>query len=173
VNPVYTISYDLFDSPNGDEPLVTTPIHKPSPSSLFVTPHILCPLPPSLAKSSISISQYLRIFVSMLGRKKILKKLEYDTLQIEEVYLVPLCFDGNQMFVLPLASGLSSHTKAKSMVGMDQHYDGHVWTKTHTTNIGNDICLVFLSSSPKILNAITSNVLIGPPQSIIQILTAS
>ena len=32
------------------------------------------------------------------------------------------------------------------MDGMDKRYDGHVWTKTQTTNINNDLGLVFRSS---------------------------
>ena len=64
----------------------------------------------------------------------ILKKLDYDTLQIEEVNFLLPRFDGNQ--ILPFLVGvLSSHTKAKSKDDMDKCYDIHVWTKTHTTNI--------------------------------------
>ena len=37
----------------------------------------------------------------MPGRKNILKKVDYDTLQIEEVNFLPPHFDGNRMFVLP------------------------------------------------------------------------
>ena len=66
----------------------------------------------------------------MPARKNILKKLDYDTLQMEEVNFLPPRFDGNRMFVLPPVGGSSSHTKAKSMDGMDKCYDGHVWTKT-------------------------------------------
>jgi hypothetical protein len=83
----------------------------------------------------------------MPGRKNILKKLDYDTLQIQEVNFLPPRFDGNQMFVLPPVGVSSSHTKAKSMDGMDKRYDGHVWTKTQTTNITNDMGLAFRSST--------------------------
>jgi hypothetical protein len=79
----------------------------------------------------------------MPGRKNILKKLDYDTLQIEEVNFLSPRFDGNRMFVLPLVSISSSQTKAKSMDGMGKRYDGHIWTKTQTTNITNDLGLVF------------------------------
>ena len=37
----------------------------------------------------------------MPSRNNILKKLDYDTLQITEVNFLPPRFDGNQMFVLP------------------------------------------------------------------------
>jgi hypothetical protein len=74
----------------------------------------------------------------MPGRKNILKKLDYDTLHIEVVNFLPPRFDGSSIFVLPPVGISSSHTKAKSMDGMDKRYDGHVWTETQTTNITND-----------------------------------
>jgi hypothetical protein len=61
----------------------------------------------------------------MPSRKNILKKLDYDTLQIMEVDFLPPCFDGNQMFVFPPVGASSSHTRAKSMNGMDKRYDKH------------------------------------------------
>ena len=102
----------------------------------------------------------------MPGRKNILKKLDYDILQIEEVNFLPPRFDGNRMFVFPPVGVPYSHTKAKSMDGMDKRYNGHVWTKTQTTNITNDLGLVFCvaTSSATILIATTSNVFIVLPQ---------
>jgi hypothetical protein len=69
----------------------------------------------------------------MPDRRNIIKKLDYYTLQIEEVNFFLPRFDGNWMFVFPLVGVSSSHTKAKSMKGIDKRYDGHVWTKTQTT----------------------------------------
>ena len=129
IEPCIHTFIHLFDSSNGDEPPVFIPIHKPSPSSLrsaFVTPLLLCPLPPSPTKPSISILQCLRTLASMPSTKNILKELDYDILQIEEVSFLPPCFDGNHMFVFPPVGVSSSHTKAKSMDSMDKHYDGHV-----------------------------------------------
>ena len=74
-------------------------------------------------------------------------KLDYDTLQIEEVNFLSPRFDGNHMFVLPPVGVPSFHTKAKSMDGMDKPYDGHVWTKILTTNITNNLGLSFRSST--------------------------
>jgi hypothetical protein len=64
-------------------------------------------------------------------------------LRIEEVNFLPPRFDGNVMFVLPPVGVCASHTKAKYMDGMDKRYDGHVWTKTQTTNITNAMGLSF------------------------------
>jgi hypothetical protein len=172
----------LSDSSDGDEPPVSTPIHKPSPSSLrsnFVSPSLVSPLPPSPSTPPVSIVQSLRALSTMPGSKNILKKLDYNTLRIEEVNFVPPRFDGNVMFVLPPIGVSAFLTKAKSMDGMDKRYDGHVWTKTQTTNITNamglsfGLPLVLATSCAKILSAITSNVLIGPLRSMILILMAS
>jgi hypothetical protein len=83
----------------------------------------------------------------MPGSKNILKKLDYDTLHIEEVNFLPPRFDGNCMFVLPPVGVSSSYTKTKSMDDMDKRYDSHVWTKTQTTNISNVLGLAFRSST--------------------------
>ena len=146
---IHTVIH-FSDSSNGYEPPVSTPIQKPSPSSLrstIITLPLVCPLPPSPTKPLNSIFQCLRTLASMPGRKNILKKLDYDILLIEEVNFLPPRFDGNRMFVLPSIGVSSSHTKAKSMDGMDKRYDGHVWTKTQITNITNDIGLAFRLST--------------------------
>jgi hypothetical protein len=83
----------------------------------------------------------------MSGSKSILKKLDYDKLKIQEVNHLPPRFDGTQLFVLLAAEVSSSQSRAKSMDGMDKQYDGHVWTKTQTTNITNDVGLAFRSST--------------------------
>jgi hypothetical protein len=60
--------------------------------------------------------------------------------------------------ILPAAEVSSSQTKAKSLDGMDKQYDGHVWTKTQTTNITNDVGLPVLAiSSAKTQVVITFN----------------
>jgi hypothetical protein len=83
----------------------------------------------------------------MPGSKNVLKKLDYDKLQIQLVNHLPPHFDGTQLFVLHAVKVSSSQTRAKSLDGMDKQYDGHVWTKTQTTNITNDVGLAFCSST--------------------------
>jgi hypothetical protein len=83
----------------------------------------------------------------MPDSKNVLKKLNYDKLQIQLVNHLPPRFDGTQLFVLPAAKVSSSQTRAKSLDGMDKQYDGHVWTKTQTTNITNDVGFAFRSSA--------------------------
>ena len=47
----------------------------------------------------------------------------------------------------PPAEASASRSQAKAMQGMDKRYDGHVWTKTITSNITNDMGLSFRFSS--------------------------
>ena len=82
----------------------------------------------------------------MPSSKNVLKKLDYDSLRTVHAEFLPLCFDIDVMFILLLVSNSALHTKARSMDGMDKRYDGHVWTKTLTTNISNNLNLIFCSS---------------------------
>jgi hypothetical protein len=170
----------LSDSSDGEDPPLSTPIHKPSPSSLpssFVTPAKVSPLPPSPANPPLSILQCLRTLASMPGSKNILKKLDYDTLHIMEVNFLPPRFNGNCMFVLPPVGISSSYTMAKSMDGMDKRYDGHVWTKPPTFPMSWALLFdrppALATSSAIILLVTTFNVLIAPPLSMILISTVS
>ena len=56
-------------------------------------------------------------------------------------------FDGAVIFELPPASDTAAWSQVKSMQGMDKHYNGHVWTKTITTNIKKDFGLSFRYSA--------------------------
>ena len=88
----------LSDSSDGDDPTHSTPMVEPSSSSLCppsVTPPFVslgpqCPVPRSPPKSTLSILQCLRTLASMPGRKNILKKLDHNTLHIQEVNFLPL-----------------------------------------------------------------------------------
>jgi hypothetical protein len=115
----------------------------PSPSrSVPSTPSV-----PSTSKPPQIIVQCLRRLGSMPGSKNVLNKIDYDKLKIQEVNHLPPRFNGIQLFVLPAAEVSSSQTRAKSLDDMDKQYDGHVWTKTQTTNITNDVGLAFRSST--------------------------
>ena len=80
----------------------------------------------------------------MLGRKSVLKLLNYSTLKTVYADFLPPCFDGDVIF--PPVNASASTSKAKAMDGMDKQYDGHVWTKTQSTNITNNLRLTFRSS---------------------------
>jgi hypothetical protein len=63
------------------------------------------------------------------------------------VKYLPALFDGVVIFELPHVGYTAARSHAKSMQGMDKRYDSHVWTKTITTNITNDLGLSFRSSA--------------------------
>ena len=83
----------------------------------------------------------------MPGHKNILKRLDYNKIKSMEVEFLPPIYDGDVLFALPAMGTSSLLSKAKSMFGIDKRYDGHVWTKTVTTNISNVLDLSFWSSS--------------------------
>jgi hypothetical protein len=148
---------DLSDSSSEDVPdqREDVSVHDSThlfPSAAFVTPSPSLSVPsptsvPSKSKPPQPIVQCLRRLGSMPGSKNVLKKIDYDKLNIKLVNHLPPRFDGTQLFVLPAAEVSSSQTRAKSLDGMDKQYDGHVWTKTQTTNITNDVGLIFRSST--------------------------
>ena len=99
-----------------------------------------------LSQDTVSIVPLLKQLATMPGRKNILKKIDYSVIRHERVEYLPAVFDGAVIFELPPAGHTAARSQAKSMQGMDKRYDGHVWTKTITTNITNDFGLSFRSS---------------------------
>ena len=145
---------DLSESSEDDAPHAL-PLVRPIPEA---QPPLHAPLSPlctpalkSLRASSLvqsrCIVHSLRKLTQMPGRKNILKRLDYDKIKTMEVEFLPPTYDGDVLFVLPAMGSSSSHSKAKSMFGMDKRYDGHIWTKIVTTNISNVLDLSFRSSS--------------------------
>ena len=65
----------------------------------------------------------------------------------EKIEYLPAVFDGVVIFELPPVGDTAARSQAKSMQGMDKRYDNHVWTKTITTNITNDVGLSFRYST--------------------------
>ena len=52
-------------------------------------------------------------------------------------------FNGDVLFELPL---IDTSGPFHMMHGMDKHHNGHVWSKTVTSNIKNDMSLTFYTS---------------------------
>ena len=145
---------DLSDSLTEDVPMHKVVVHDSPPlfpSSSYVTPSpsSYVPSTPSVptSKPPQTIVQCLRPLGSMPDSKNVFKKIDYNKIKIQEVNHLPPRFNGTQLCVLPAAEVSSSQTKAKSLDGMNKQYDGHVWTKTQTTNITNDVGLTFRSSA--------------------------
>jgi hypothetical protein len=100
-----------------------------------------------LSHVTVSILPLLKQLARMPGKKNILKKLDYSVIRHDRVEYLPPVFNGAVIFELPPADHTAARSQAKSMQGMDKRYDGHVWTKTITTNITNDFGLSFRSSA--------------------------
>ena len=178
---------DLSDSSNKDVPVQKVVVYDSPPlfpSASYVTPPLSCFVPstslvPSTSKVLPPIVQYLHRIDFMPGNKSVIKKIDYDKIKIQEVNHLLTCFDGTQLFVLLVVEISSSQTRAKSMDGMDKHYDGHVWTKTQTTKLQTMLALHFVSlpvlviSNAKTLVVITFNVPIVPLRSTTQNLKVS
>ena len=81
------------------------------------------------------------------GRKNILKRIDYSLVRHKKVEYLPAEFNGVVIFGLPPVGEGAARLQAKAMQGMDKRYNGHVWTKTITTNITNDFSLSFRYSS--------------------------
>jgi hypothetical protein len=94
----------------------------------------------------VSIVACLKKLGSRPGSKNPLKNLDFNSIRHERVDFLPPKFDGDVLFEFPPAGPLASQTQAKAMQGMDKRYDGHIWTKTITTNIMNDMGLRFRTS---------------------------
>ena len=155
IEPGVQAVIDLSESSEDDVPHVPAPLVSPIPEAqppLHTSLSPLCsPALKSLRASSLvqsqCIVQSLRKLTQMPGRKNILKRLDYNKIKTMEVEFLPPTYDGDVLFILPAMGSSSSHSKAKSMFGMDKRYDGHVWTKIVTTNINNVLDLSFQSSS--------------------------
>ena len=127
----------------------------PSPLIQYTSPGVCTPsrprvsqsLPTSIATQSSCIVQSLRKVASMPSRKNILKQLDYDKIKTVSADFLPPQFDHDVLFVLPPIEASAAQSKARSMEGMNKRYDGHIWTKTMTTNITNNLNLTFRSSS--------------------------
>jgi hypothetical protein len=95
---------DLSDSSSEDGPLQheDVPVHDspvlfPSPAYVTPSPSLYVPSPTSISSTSNPLQPIVQCLCrlgSMLGSKNVLKKLDYDKLQIQLVNHLPHRFDG-------------------------------------------------------------------------------
>ena len=116
------------------ESTLSSRLPKSSPSIQQATPGI------------VSVIVGLKRLSSRAGSKNPLKSLDFEAIPHRLVGCLPHDFNNDTIFELPPAPLLASSTQARNMHGMDKRYDGHVWTKTITTNIRNDDGLHFRTS---------------------------
>lgn len=86
---------------------------------------------------------------------------------MEDVKYLPSDINGDVIFILSSMDGGVLDVYGKAMDGMDIIYDRHAWSKTKTTNIQNEIGLIFrrpsyiiIYNAPMILVGI-SHVIVG------------
>lgn len=96
-----------------------------------------------LDDSRKSVVDCLRGLHTLKGCRNVLAKLDYGNIQIHKVTVLPPTFNGDVIFELPAADSSGTFSSAKQMSGIDKRYDGHVWSKTVTTNIVNSMGLSF------------------------------
>jgi hypothetical protein len=101
-------------------------------------------LQPGLQSQS-SILDCLKSLCATKGSRNALKKVDYDSVQHLKVDYLPPVFNGDVVFEFPSTRSSSTSSQAGLMVGMDKRHDGHVWTRTSTSYIKNDMDLTFRS----------------------------
>ena len=103
--------------------------------------------PAQLDASSLLVLVFLRALRALKGSWNALSRLDYDSIPAYAVQTLPPKFNGDVIFELPPVSVSHMCTSAKGMSGMDKRHDGHVWSKTLTTNITNSQGFTFKTSS--------------------------
>jgi hypothetical protein len=78
------------------------------------------------------------------GARNVFKTLDFNTLDIQRVQILPPTFNGDVLFELPPVDMLDPF---HMLHGMDKCHDGHAWTKIVTSNIKNDTSLSFRTST--------------------------
>jgi hypothetical protein len=89
----------------------------------------------------------LKRFRFTKGTRNALKKVDYDSVQHLKVDFPPPVFNDDVVFEFPSIHRSSASTQVGLMLGMDKRHDGHVWTRTNTSHIKNDMGLTFRSTS--------------------------
>ena len=152
-NPIISLSLDS----SGDGALRGVPLHSdlkpevqtplPNAASVISTKKVSSSALHPVTVHGKNVVQCLERLATMPDRKNVLKKLDYSSIKLQTVKFLPPQFDSDVLFHFPPVGDSAKHSKAKFMEGMDKQYDGHMWTKTMTTNISNKMGLSFRFSN--------------------------
>lgn len=152
VDKVITLLSDSSDTDADDFVFSTTSIQKDvtfTDSSLGLqsqVPRPSCSSQPPLHPDFFEIPSILDLLKTLAhtpGCKNEIRSLDFSTLHVRRVKYLPPIFNGFVMFELPPLSPTADVKIGRLLDGMDKKYDGHVWCKTKTTNIKNDVGLTF------------------------------
>ena len=99
------------------------------------------------SKKNRSIMFSIRMTASRRGSRSELSKIDFDTIEHEQVKYLPPVYDGDKIFELPPVPEGVPNPFGGGMDGMSKQYDGHTWCKTMTTNIKNEYGLTYRKSS--------------------------
>ena len=143
------VGITLLSNDSDTEPL---PSEKEGQQSSHISRHAssgnadCTPSPVQLDTSSSSVLEFLRALQALKGSRNALSRLDYDSIPAYAMQTLPPKFNGDVIFELPPISTSLMSTYAKGMSGMDKRHNGHVWSKTVTTNITNSQGFTFKTS---------------------------
>ena len=100
-----------------------------------------------VASPVVSIIHSLMCLGARKRSKSVLSRINFDAIKLQQVDYLPPRYDGDVIFEFPPLGHHGHNTKAKLLRGMDRRYDGHAWSRTITSNIQNDLKLLFRTSS--------------------------
>ena len=156
IEPGLKTIYELSDDSDGDVEVLRSESKVQSSLSPQIVRKETTPLvSPSRnpGQSKVVSSPVVSIIHSLmrLGARKrsksVLSRINFDAIRLQQVDYLPPRYDGDVIFEFPPLGDHGQNTKAKQLRGMDRRYDGHAWSRTITTNIQNDLKLLFRTSS--------------------------
>jgi len=156
IEPGLQTIYELSDDSDGDvEVLKSDSAVQPSLTPEAVRKETTPPVSPSrhpcqakfVASPALSIVHSLMRLGARKRSKSVLSRINFDAIRLQQVDYLPPRYDGDVIFEFPPLGDHGLNTKAKQLRGMDRRYDGHAWSRTITSNIQNDLKLLFRTSS--------------------------
>ena len=151
VEPGLTTIHELSDDSDGDveflksETIIQTSL-SPEVICNETTPHVSPSRNPNQPKV-VSIIDSLMCLGDHKRSKSVLSRINFDAIRLQLVDYLPPRYNGDVIFEFPPLGGNGYNTKAKLLREMDRRYDGHAWSRTITSNIQNDLKLLFRTSS--------------------------
>ena len=156
IEPGLNTIYELSDDSDGDVEVLRSEskiqtTFSPEVVLNATTPHVSpshIPSQPKVVASPVaSIITSLMCLADRKRSKSVLSRINFDTIRLQQVDYLPPRYNGDVVFEFPPLGHHGHDTKAKLLRGMDRRYDGHAWSRTITSNIQNDLKLLFRTSS--------------------------